>query len=80
MIGDDIAFGSDPYFHPDVMRKLVFSHWKRMAAKINLPWLYHSDGNLLPVMEDLLGLGMNAIHPIEPYGTMDTAPLRFGFP
>lgn len=78
-IGDDIAFGQGPYFSPEAMRELVFPHWRRMAAKLRLPWIYHSDGNLLPVMEDLLSLGMRAIHPIEPYGTMDIARVKREF-
>jgi len=31
-----------------------------------VPWIFHSDGNLLPVLDDLLALGMSGIHPIEP--------------
>ena len=30
------------------------------------PWVFHSDGNLFPLLEDLLSLGMNGIHPIQP--------------
>ena len=29
-------------------------------------WVYHSDGNLLPIMEDWLSVGQNGIHPVEP--------------
>ena len=76
VLGDDIAYGQGPYFSPAAMRDVVFPHWRRMAAKISLPWLYHSDGNLLPIMEDILDLGMKAIHPIEPYGTMDIVDVK----
>ena len=30
----------------------------------------------MPVMDDLVALGMNAIHPIEPYGTMDIVEVK----
>jgi hypothetical protein len=76
VLGDDIAFGQGTYFSPQAMREIVFPNWRRRARTISLPWLFHSDGNLLPVMEDLLSLGMNAIHPIEPYGTMDIVQLK----
>ncbi len=76
LIGDDIAYGQGPYLSPELMRRVVFPHFQRMAARIEAPWMYHSDGNLLPVIEDLLELGMSAIHPIEPYGTMDIVRLK----
>ena len=76
LLGDDIAFGQGTYFSPETMRRIVFPNWRRRARTIRLPWVFHSDGNLLPVMEDLLSLGMHAIHPIEPYGTMDIAALK----
>jgi uroporphyrinogen-III decarboxylase len=30
------------------------------------PWVFHSDGNLMPILDDLLTLGMNGLHPIQP--------------
>lgn len=76
LLGDDIAFGQGTYLSPALMRELVFPHFTRMAGHISLPWIYHSDGNLIEVIEDLLRLGMKAVHPIEPYGTMDIELLK----
>ena len=39
---------------------------KKAAEKIKIPWIYHSDGNLLPLLDDLLTLGMNGLANIEP--------------
>ena len=33
-------------------------------------WVFHGDGNLMPLMDDIMTLGMNCLHPIEP-GAMD---------
>jgi uroporphyrinogen decarboxylase len=76
LLGDDIAYGHATYLSPQLMRDLVFPHWRRMARKLHLPWIYHSDGNLTDVMDDLLDLGMRGLHPIEPYGTMDIVDLK----
>ncbi len=67
---DDIAYKSGPMFSPTVFRQVFMPRMKRVASHTRLPWIYHSDGNLLPVFEDLLSLGMQAINPIEP-GAMD---------
>ena len=41
---------------------------KISAAEITLPWIYHSDGNLNPILDGLLSLGMSGLHPFEPGG------------
>lgn len=63
---DDIAFKSGPMFSPQIFRELFLPRMKITADACKLPWIYHSDGNLMPVIDDLLTLGMNGLHPIEP--------------
>lgn len=64
--GDDIAFRSGPMISPAAFRRFFLPYYRRVAAEIRLPWIFHTDGNFLPILEDLLSLGMNALHPIEP--------------
>jgi uroporphyrinogen-III decarboxylase len=73
--GDDIAFKTSTFVSPKVFRELLLPHYRRVADQIALPWIFHSDGNLLPIMDDLLELGMNGLHPIEP-GAMDLRELK----
>lgn len=72
---DDIAYNSAPFFSPKVYRNLLLPHTRKVAEKITKPWIYHSDGNLLPIWKDLTSLGMNAIHPLEA-GSMDLKQLK----
>lgn len=72
---DDIAYRTAPFFSPKIYREVLLPHTRKVAEKITLPWIYHSDGNLLPLMDDLLSQGMNAIHPLEP-GSMDLLELK----
>ena len=65
-IGDDLAFRSGPYLSPEMLREYVFPVFHRLAARIGKPWIYHSDGNLSLILEDILALGCNVLHPIEP--------------
>jgi hypothetical protein len=64
--GDDIAFRSGPMISPTVFRQLFMPYFRKVAENISLPWIFHTDGNFLPVLEDLLTLGMDGLHPIEP--------------
>jgi uroporphyrinogen decarboxylase len=40
-----------------------------------VPFLRHSDGNLYPILEDLVNLGIDGLHPIEPK-VMDLAYVK----
>lgn len=42
---------------------------------IRKPWVFHSDGNILPILDDLFTLGMDAVHPIQP-GAMDIEEVK----
>lgn len=72
---DDIAFKTQPLVSPRTYRKVLLPHTRKVAAKITKPWIYHSDGNLLPIWDDLTSQGMNAIHPLEA-GSMDLQHLK----
>ena len=76
VLGDDIAFGQGPVISPPYFNDLFLPRMKQVAQEAQCPWLYHSDGNLMPVMDGLLTLGMTALHPIEPYGTMDIREVK----
>ena len=76
--GGDIAFKTAPFISPRVFREIILPSIRPAAEAITLPWVYHSDGNLCPILDDLLSLGMNAIHPVEP-GAMDIYELKLKY-
>lgn len=74
-IGEDIAYNNGTFISPELFRELVLPYFRRITSEIKKPWIYHSDGNILSVIDDLLPLGMNAIHPIQP-DVMDIYALK----
>ena len=72
---DDMAFKTGPLLPPDKFREICLPHMRRVAEHIDRPWVFHSDGNLFDVMDDLLALGMSALHPIEPQA-MDISEVK----
>ena len=72
---DDMAFKTAPYFSPEVFRELVLPRYQRLADRITIPWIIHSDGNILPFIQDLLQLGIAGLHPIEK-GAMDIRQMK----
>jgi uroporphyrinogen decarboxylase len=66
---DDFAHADAPMISPNAVRKFLFPHMKRMVEithDAGLPFIYHGCGNVLPLLDDLLAMGINALHPIEP--------------
>ena len=72
---DDMAFNTAPFFSPRLFRDLVAPRYRAIAPKITLPWMIHSDGNIMPLLDDLVGLGIHGIHPMEK-GAMDPVVLK----
>jgi uroporphyrinogen-III decarboxylase len=72
---DDVAFKTGPFFSPAIYREMILPRLKDVSAVIPAPWIYHSDGNLLPIIEDWLSLGQAGMHPIEP-GAMDIFEMK----
>lgn len=68
-ISDDLAYTSGPMLDPNIYAKHLYP-WYRALKVIcqqrDLPYILHSDGCLWPILEHLLEIGFDALHPIEP--------------
>ena len=67
---DDVAFGSSTFFSPKVFRELCMDRLRELETHLTIPWVFHSDGNMMPFMKDLVTLQIAAFHPMES-GAMD---------
>jgi uroporphyrinogen decarboxylase len=72
---DDIAFKTGPFCSPADFRAFLLPAMRRSAGAITIPWIFHSDGNLMAILDDILSLGPAGLHPIEP-GPMDLAAVK----
>jgi uroporphyrinogen decarboxylase len=75
---DDIAYTEGLMVAPQHLRHYLFPWLWRMGeacADRDIPWIYHSDGDLTEVIEDLIECGFHAPHPIEPKA-MDIVALK----
>jgi len=75
IVPEDLAWKNAPLFSPEIIREFFLPRMRRFAERVGIPWIYHSDGNIMPIMEDLLSLGMNGLANIEP-GAMDIGQLK----
>lgn len=75
---DDIAFGTGLMVQPEFLRQQLFPWMKEisfLAKQADVPFLYHTDGNLWSVFDDFVEIGINAIHPLEP-NSMDAEEVK----
>ena len=75
---DDIAYSESLLVSPNFLRNHLFPWLRKMVGYANekgKPVIYHSDGMLYDVLDDIIGMGFNALHPVEPK-SMDLSILK----
>jgi uroporphyrinogen decarboxylase len=78
VVTDDYADTHGPFLGPELFRDFELPYFQRAVDAIKkqgVAVLQHSDGNLYPIIEDLIDAGIAGLHPIEP-GAMDIADVK----
>jgi uroporphyrinogen decarboxylase len=76
--GDDLAYTEGLMVSPETYRKYLLPWLEELfgiARKAGLPVVMHTDGDVRLLIDDLMGIGLNALHPIEPKA-MDICQLK----
>lgn len=74
-LNEDLAYKTAPLFSPKVIREYLMPAIQRVVDKIKKPWIFHTDGNVMLVLEDILKLGPCGLCNIEP-GAMDIEQIK----
>jgi uroporphyrinogen decarboxylase len=72
--GDDYASRHAPIMSPAHFREFVLPYLKQcieVAKRKGVPFLKHTDGNLWPIMDDIVEAGIDCMDPNEPIAGMD---------
>ncbi len=75
---DDLGHTGGTMVNPRFLRKYIFPRHKKIGDRVRskgLPYLFHSDGRLWDVLDDLVACGYHALHPCEP-ASMDIVQLK----
>ncbi len=83
IIGDDIAYNHGTFISPALLRKVLFPSLKRQAAALLLegvPVLFHSDGNYMSVLPDIIECGFSGLQCMEEAAGMHLAALKENTP
>lgn len=79
VLGDDYASNIGPMFSPNVFRTFIKPRLKTMIDMIHQERalvIKHSDGNIYPILDDIMETGPDGLNPIEPVAGMSLAEVR----
>ena len=80
---DDMASKNGPLFRPDWLRQYHFPRLKRLVDEWHshdTVCLFHSDGNLMPILDDLVAAGIDGLNPLETMAGMSITEVRKHYP
>lgn len=79
IIGDDIAYRRGPYVKPEHLRRHYFPYLSLLALAAQdrgLPAVFHSDGNLWPVWDQIVQTPIAGVQGLDPMSAMSLALAR----
>jgi len=82
-MGDDIAFKTGPLLSPAWMREHYFPRLARICDAVhgkNIRILFHSDGDLNAILDELVEAGVDGLNPIEVLANMDVGEIHRRYP
>lgn len=75
----DYAFNVNPFYTPDMFAEFVFPYLRDIIAAYKAMGFYtikHTDGNINPILDQIVAAGPHGLHSIDPQGGMDLAEVR----
>lgn len=75
----DVAYNQGPFINPDMFREFIIPYMHRHIPVLRAEGLWviqHSDGNLMPILDDWISPGMHMLHSLDPMAGMDMAEVK----
>jgi uroporphyrinogen decarboxylase len=75
----DYCFNSGPFLSPAMFGEFVTPYLARLTRGLRELGFYtvkHTDGNIMPVLDQLLQTGPHALHSLDPQGGVDMAEMK----
>ncbi len=80
---DDVAYKTGLIVSPEILREHFFPRFAQIIAPLKeagIKVIWHSDGNIMDVLDDAVAIGFDGIDPIESQAGMDIAAIRRKYP
>ncbi len=76
---DDYAFNANPFFSPAQFARFVQPYLARLIRTyrdLGKIVIKHSDGNIMPILDQLVACAPHALHSLDPQGGVDIAEVK----
>jgi uroporphyrinogen decarboxylase len=75
----DYCFNDNPFLSPAMFGEFVTPYLRQLVKGYREMGYYvikHTDGNIMPILDDLLSSGPHALHSLDPQGGVDLAAIK----
>lgn len=76
VVGDDAGHRGAPLISPAMWRRFVLPCHRRIVDALPVPVIWHSDGNILPLLPMAVEAGFAGVHGLEPGAGIDLAAVK----
>ncbi len=79
VLGDDAAHKSGPMISPPMWREFVLPYHRRIVDAVDVPFIWHSDGDIRPLLPMAVEAGFAGVHGLEPAAGIDLGAVKREF-
>ena len=75
----DYCFNTQPFLSPEMFAELVGPYLAQLCARYRELGFYsikHTDGNIMPIIDQLVAAKPDALHSLDPQGGVDIAEVK----
>lgn len=76
VLGDDAASGNGPMISPKMWRKFILPYHRQIVDALDVPVIWHSDGDIEPLLPMAIEAGFVGIHGVDSVAGMDLAKIK----
>lgn len=76
---NDVAFNAGPFISPKQFAEFVAPYWAEQVAHVKRSGAFafiHTDGMIMPILDQLIGLGAHALQSLDPMAGVDIAEVK----
>ncbi len=76
VLGDDAADNDRPLISPKMFQDLILPEYRKITKKCPVPIIWHSDGNIEPLLPFIVEAGFSGVHSLEPKAGIDLLKIK----
>jgi uroporphyrinogen decarboxylase len=79
VLGDDAGSGGGPMISPRMWRECILPYHRQIVDALDVPLIWHSDGNVEPLLPMAVEVGFVGFHGLDPVAGMDLVKIKREF-